>query len=112
MTTRCVAVCSCGKNQGVRFLISIAVSESPTIGLRETNSAVACIYREVSRRSSSMLEAVKKDWLEVQLAANLREWGLPSSTISPLERMRSLPKVENVEGRCEMTISVDVLKLR
>jgi hypothetical protein len=37
---------------------------------------------------------------------------LPSSTISPRERTRSLLNVENVEGRCEMTISVDVLKLR
>jgi len=29
MTTRCVANFSCGKNQGVRFLVSIAVSETP-----------------------------------------------------------------------------------
>src|SRR5580704_6558452 len=59
-----------------------------------------------------MVEAVEKDWLERLLEANLREQGLPSSTISPRERTRSLPKVENVEVRCEMTISVDVLKLR
>ena len=59
-----------------------------------------------------MVEAVEKDWLEGRLEANLREWGLPSSTISPRERTRSLPNVENVEGRCEITISVDVPKLR
>jgi len=59
-----------------------------------------------------MVEAVEKDWLEGRLAANLREWGLPSSTISPRERTRSLPNVENVEGRCEITISVDAVKLR
>ena len=59
-----------------------------------------------------MVEAVEKDWLQGRLEANLRKWGLPSSTISPRERTRSLRNVENVEGRCEMTISVDVLKLR
>src|ERR1700733_3261818 len=82
------------------------------MGLQGTKSAAACIYREVSRSFSSMVEAVGKDWLEVRLEANLREWGLPSSTISPRERTRSLPKAENVEARCEMTISVDAVRPR
>ena len=59
-----------------------------------------------------MVEAVEKDWLDGRLAANLRKWGLPSSTISPRERIRSLPNVENVEARCEMTISVDAARPR
>jgi len=59
-----------------------------------------------------MLEAVQEDWLEGRLAANLSKWELRSSAISPRERTRSLPKVENVEGRCEMTISVDAVRLR
>jgi hypothetical protein len=42
----------------------------------------------------------------------LREWGLASSTISPRERTRTLPKVGNVEGRCEIAISVDVVRPR
>ena len=32
--------------------------------LQGTKSDAACIYREVSRRFSSMVEAVEKDWLE------------------------------------------------
>ena len=59
-----------------------------------------------------MVEAVEEDWLDGRLAANLGEWGLPSSTISPRERVRSLPNAENVEARCEMTISVDALRAR
>ena len=59
-----------------------------------------------------MVEAVEKDWLEGRFDANLREWGLPSSTISPRERTRSLAKVENVEWRCEMTMSVDAVRPR
>jgi hypothetical protein len=42
----------------------------------------------------------------------LREWGLPSSTISPRERTRTLPKVGNVELRCEIAISVDAARPR
>jgi hypothetical protein len=78
----------------------------------ETRYSAACTYREPCRRSPSKAEAAEKDWLEKQLAVRLRKWGLPSSTISPRERMRSLSKLQTVEGRCEMTISVDVLKLR
>lgn len=59
-----------------------------------------------------MAEAVQKDWLKGRLAANVRDWGLPSSTIFPRDRTRSLSNVENVEGRCEMTISVDSARPR
>ena len=46
-----------------------------------------------------MVETVEKDWVTARLSENLTERGLPSSTISPRERTRSLPNVENVEGR-------------
>ena len=103
---------SCVERMNVSaFWSALPFLKSPTIGRQGTKSAAACVYREASRRSPSMVEAVEKDWLEVGLAANLREWGLPSSTISPRQRTRSLPNVENVEARCETTISVDSVKL-
>src|ERR1700733_1820318 len=94
------------------FSSALSFLKSRTIGRQGTKSAAACVYRETSRRSPSMVEAVEKDWLEVELAANLREWGFPSSMISPRQRTRSLPNVENVEARCEMTISVDAVRPR
>ena len=92
------------------FYSALPFLKSPAIGRQGTKSAAACIYREVSWRSSPMVETVGKDWLEGRLAASLAEWGLPSSTISPRQRIRSLPNVENVEARCEMTISVDAVR--
>jgi hypothetical protein len=112
MTTRCVADFLCGKNQCVRFLISIAVPEVP-YDRAARNKVRRSLYLQ---RSFSEIfvdgRGCGKRLVGGRLAANLREWGLPSSTISPRERIRSLPNVENVEGRCEMTISVDVLKPR
>ena len=59
-----------------------------------------------------MVEAVEEDWLDGRLAVSWGEWGLPSSTISPRERVRSLPNAENVEARWEMKINVDALRAR
>src|ERR1700722_16405665 len=79
-------------------------------GCNEHGPPQLVFYGEVSRRSPPMVEVVEKDWLDGRLVAKSREWGLPSSTISPRQRTRSLANVDNVETRCEMTISVDAVR--
>src|ERR1700689_5215803 len=94
------------------FQSGLPFRKSRTIRPHGTTSKAGCTYREVSRRSPSMVEVVQNNSLDGQLAATLNEWGLPSSMTSPRARTRSLSNVENVDGRCEMTISVDAARTR
>lgn len=110
MTTRSLADFFCGKDRCVRFLFSIVV---PKVSCHR--SAWNNVRRSLYLKGSYPEIFADGRGCGRKLAgratgSTLGELRLPSSTISPGERVRSLLNAKNAEARCEITISVDALR--